>query len=298
MVFDSLRRPMGGFMRRPDPPAPTVIRDEALTATLLRVETLGRIIVRRLIKLEKKMADQNVTVDMLLQAVQAQKAPLASMATLLASIHARLNSALAGQISPQAQQTLNEAFAELKGNTNAISDAVQTYTPDAQDPNAPPAGGTGAGPVTGSGSTSGGPGTGGGAPQPAATTTQLTSSKPQATTADVVRLTATVDAVNPTALAITGSVTFGVQGGNDLGSAPLDSTGVAAFTMPPTAGDFDLIATYSGDANFAVSKSSVVEQSIVVPETPAPAPAPTPPAGAQGDQSGSTGAATGQAPQT
>lgn len=246
--FDSLRRPMGGFMPRPDiPPVTTVIYDEATTATLHRIEILGRLNARRL---EKIMA----TVDEVLAAVQAQKTTITSMATLLSGIRARLNAALAGELSATAQAKLDEAMSELQGNTRAISDAVLANDDDPTNDPVPPG------------------------PKLAATTTTLTSSKPVATVGDTVTLSAGVSPVNPATLSITGSVVFGIQGGDDLGSSALDSTGVAVFNAPTAPGDYDIVATYSGDGNFAVSKSAVLAQSVIAAApTPTPAP-PAPPA--------------------
>jgi len=253
--FDSMRRPMGGFMPRPpEPPVIQVVTDEATTAALHRIEILGRLNARRL---EKIMA----TVDEVLAAVQAQKTEITSMATLLSGIRARLNAALAGELSATAQAKLDEAMSELQGNTRAITDAVLANDDDPTNDPAPPTA------------------------QLAATATSLTSSKPQATTGDTVTLSAGVNAVNPTTLSITGSVVFSLQGGDDIGHSALDSTGVAVLAAPSQPGDYDIVATYSGDANFAVSKSAVLEQSVIDP-TPAPASPPT-----EGQPAGQTPAA-------
>jgi uncharacterized coiled-coil protein SlyX len=246
--FDSMRRVMGGFVPRPPEPVQVEVHDRATAAALRRVEVIGRLILSKLKQLEKTMADQNVTVADILAATKEQQTAVASMGQLLQKIHDRVNQLVAGQIDAQTQANINEAFAEIKGNTNAIADAVTTYTPDAgSDTPAPPT--------------------------LVPTSIDATSSKNPAAPGDDVTMTATVNKGGSSPESITGSVLFSASGGLLAPAVNLDSTGVAAIstsTLP--AGDNSITISYSGDANFAPSTGTFV-QSIVAPAGNSPAPA-------------------------
>lgn len=263
--FTSLRRAMGGFM----PPLPELpaIRDEGMVEDLRHVEILGRLILRQLSRLETKM---DVTTKDILDAVTAQKGQIASLSALLGGIKARLNAALAGQITPAGQAALNDILSEIQGNSRAINDAIATND---DDPTTIASDGTG------------------GAPEPAktATSTTLSTSKAVANVGESVTLSAGVSSSTPNLNAITGSVTFATDGGA-IGVASLDSTGVAAFATSVPAGDHSITATYGGDANFAASTSEAITQSALPVTPPAPEPAPA--------QSGSTDTGTTAAPAT
>jgi uncharacterized coiled-coil protein SlyX len=249
---------MGGFM----PPQQVITeRDEGLADDLRHVEILGRLILRTLHRMEKQMADQNLTITDILAAAQEQQGEVASMAVLLQKIHDRVNQLVAGQVDPSTQANINAAFAEIKGNTRALADSITTYTPDAT---AGQSAGTGTDPGTG--------GTTGPADTGAKTTTTLKTSNAVVNVGDKVTLSAGVSAATGVDKPITGTVTFATES-ESVGTATLDSTGVAAYSLDTSvAGDHSFTATYGGDANFASSTSDPVTQSIM----PVPAPAPAP----------------------
>jgi len=93
-----------------------------------------------------------------------------------------------------------------------------------------------------------------------ATGTTLTASPNPAALAQTVTLTATVGSVGPTA---TGSVTF-LDAGTPIGSAQLNSAGVATFTTTQLAlGTHPLTASYPPTGSFNGSTSLVVNEVIV-----------------------------------
>jgi len=200
------------------------------------------------------MADQNLTINDILAAAKEQEGEVASMGVLLQKIHDRVNQLVAGQIDPSTQSRINEAFAEIKGNTRALADSITTYTPDAS------AGTTGTGPAD----------TG------AKTTTTLKTSNAVVTVGDTVSLSAAVSAASGIDKAVTGTVTFASDGG-EIGKGSLDSTGVATLSVSDlAAGDHSITATYGGDANFASSTSDAVTQSVMPAAQPVPTPEPAP----------------------
>jgi len=246
-----MRRVLGGFM----PPLPEVetteVRYEGLADDLRHLEILGRLILRTIHRLEKQMADQNVTINDILAAAKEQQGEVASMGALLQKIHDRVNQLVAGQIDPATQASINEAFAEIKGNTRALADSITTYTPDAT---------AGTGPAD----------TG------AKTTTTLKTSNAVVTVGDAVSFSAAVSAASGIDKPVTGTVTFASDGG-EIGKGSLDSTGVAALSVSDlAAGDHSITATYGGDANFASSTSDAVTQSVMPAAQPAPTPEPAP----------------------
>lgn len=230
------------------------------------------------------MADQVVTTQDILNVVHEQQGVIASMSTFITAMHQRVMAGIGSQLSPQAQADLNEIFAEVRGNTNAITQAIAANTdPDTGAP-APTTGGSP--PVADTGSASSAPASGAsstGAPANSinqgkfslsATVTTLSTSKAIANVGDTVTLTAGVSGKDGNPKAITGSVTFHDEDGLSLGNASLDSTGVAALAvaagtqLPP--GDHEIVASYGGDASYASSDSAPLTQSVMPPVTSAP----------------------------
>jgi subtilase family serine protease len=78
-----------------------------------------------------------------------------------------------------------------------------------------------------------------------------------------VTLTATVTPSSPSSQTPTGTVTFSDPSKGKLGSATLNSSGMAVFTTSTLAGStYSITANYSGDTNFASSTSSAVPYSV------------------------------------
>jgi outer membrane protein assembly factor BamB len=95
---------------------------------------------------------------------------------------------------------------------------------------------------------------------PAATATSLSSSLNPSTVGQSVTFTATVS--NGSANVPTGTVTF-LNGTTTLGTATLNSSGVAAFTTSTLpAGTDEITASYGGDANDKTSVSSALAQVV------------------------------------
>lgn len=104
-------------------------------------------------------------------------------------------------------------------------------------------------------------------PPPASTTTALISSLNPSTSGQSVKFTATV--TSTTAGTPTGSVTF-FDGQTALGPAVnLDAQASAAFTISAlSTGAHSITAQYSGDANFASSTSTAVNQQVNAAASP------------------------------
>jgi subtilase family serine protease len=78
-----------------------------------------------------------------------------------------------------------------------------------------------------------------------------------------VTLTATVTPSSPSSQTPTGTVTFSDPSKGKLGSATLNSSGMAVLTTSTLAGfTYSMTANYSGDTNFASSTSSAVPYSV------------------------------------
>lgn len=251
--FESMRRVMGGFMPRSQEPepapaaAPAKTNDEVMLAALRRVEVIGRATLVALAKLEKTMANQNVSIEDIIAATREQTNHVKSLSALLQGVHARVNQLVAGQVSPQLQQNLNEAFAEIKGNTGTLLDAITTYSPDAQAAPVVPA----AAAVPAEAAQQG--------PVLVPTSISISSSKNPANHGDSVSLSAHLSKDGSSAESMTGVVSFAASG-SPIGTATLDSTGVAVVsvsTLP--VGDNSISAIYSGDANFAGSAGTFVQ---------------------------------------
>jgi Protein kinase domain/Bacterial Ig-like domain (group 3)/IPT/TIG domain len=94
----------------------------------------------------------------------------------------------------------------------------------------------------------------------AATTTALSSSANPSTAGQSVTFTATVTANSPGAGTPTGKVAF-YAGGQLIGTAPLNGSGVATFsTSALKAGTYTITASYGG--NFAASTSAALTQTV------------------------------------
>ena len=101
---------------------------------------------------------------------------------------------------------------------------------------------------------------------PVDTTTTLASSKNPALTTDALTLTATVAPVSGTAVP-TGTVDF-KNGTTSLGTANVGATGTATLSGVTfnAGGTYSLTASYSGDANFNASTSTVLSQVVNAPD--------------------------------
>jgi hypothetical protein len=93
-----------------------------------------------------------------------------------------------------------------------------------------------------------------------ATTTSLTASPNPVASGQTLALTATVQATGSTASG--GTVNF-LSGSTPLGTAPVNSSGVATLTITTLAvGSYSLTAQYSGNANFLSSTSTAVSVTV------------------------------------
>lgn len=241
------------------------------------------------------METRNYTTEEILLAVRQQKTEIASMSTMLGGIKARLNAALAGEISPKGQAILNDIMSEVQGNSRAASYAIRNNDDDPSNdvdengnplppgtpgsmpnPNDPQTGAQ-AGGIRGGTNPGGTTGVGNGgqtgqdpnAPinEPAdadlaPTTITLETSKAVAGIGEDVTLTATVEADEAgTDRAITGMVTFATEAGAIGRSGVTD--GRATMTTVVPAGDHAITATYEGDDHFAASTSEAIDQSAL-----------------------------------
>jgi len=99
-------------------------------------------------------------------------------------------------------------------------------------------------------------------PEMAGTATTVTSSMDPSTYGQSVTFTATVTPTLSTDLVPTGTVTF-YDGASTLGTATLNSTGVASFTTSVLiVGSHSIVAEYAGDSNFSGSNSTPLTQTI------------------------------------
>ena len=87
-----------------------------------------------------------------------------------------------------------------------------------------------------------------------ASSTSLTTSLSTATSGEIVTLIAVVQGVGPAAP--TGPVLF-TSNGQTVGTATLNASGVATLNLTPTAGAYNAVAIYQGDALYATSTSPV-----------------------------------------
>jgi len=100
-------------------------------------------------------------------------------------------------------------------------------------------------------------------PAPVTTTTSVTTSANPQTVGASVTITATVGAAASSSGSPTGTVTF-YDAATKLGTTPLTSNLSASFTTTSlTLGNHPITASYSGDATFAASTSSVLVESII-----------------------------------
>ncbi|UFU01841.1 Ig-like domain-containing protein [Ruania suaedae] len=109
---------------------------------------------------------------------------------------------------------------------------------------------------------------------PRASATTLTTDPESPVEGEEVVLTATVNDAETTAGEgigpVSGTVTF-VEGETTIGSAEIVD-GVATLTWEPAAGDYDLSASYAGDATYSASEAQAV---VTVDVAPTPTPTPT-----------------------
>lgn len=95
------------------------------------------------------------------------------------------------------------------------------------------------------------------------TTTGLSISSASTQTGQPVTLVAVIRGTGP--VTPTGVVTF-TSGTSVLGSARLDANAVATFTLSPAAGNYQVVATYGGDALYAGSFSQGVNLAVAQAE--------------------------------
>ncbi|MGA9980042.1 MAG: choice-of-anchor D domain-containing protein, partial [Candidatus Sulfotelmatobacter sp.] len=97
------------------------------------------------------------------------------------------------------------------------------------------------------------------------TTTALASAPNPSNLGQSVAFTATVTVTSPGSGTPTGTVTF-FAGNTTLGEVALPASGEAVYaTSALTAGSYNITASYSGDANFVGSTSSVLTQQVNAP---------------------------------
>lgn len=181
------------------------------------------------------------TLEETLAAVQAEKTSEDSLVALVVGMKKQLDAALAGALTPSQQMRVDAIFNQITTNKAAVDAAVTANT-------------------------EGGPAQGNLAP----TSVTITSSLNPANVGDTISLSAglTFPAGGPAAP--TGTMTF-FDGSTALGTASMDSTGVAALSSSTfaggglAAGDHSLHATYSGDSVYAASDSADLDQTIGVP---------------------------------
>jgi hypothetical protein len=202
------------------------------------------------------------TLDEVLDVVTAQRSRIASLAALVSGVKKQVDDALGGQLTPSQQQRVDRIFNELQTNTQQIDQAI-----DANDGDNPDQGGEGDKPK-GEGESED--------PDPA-TETRITvsSSNAYANVGEAITLSAAVEAMVSSAARnvdpVSGAVVFNVDG-EAVGTATLDSTGVAAISSSEFAGgglkegDHEITARYQGKGKFAPSDSEPLTQTMVVPE--------------------------------
>lgn len=254
----------------PELAQPVERRDERSAEAFRRIEILGRFIVRQLRHLEREMAERNYTTQEILNAVRAQKGQIASMQIMLGGMRARLNAELQGEISPKGQAILNEVMSELQGNSR---DLVAAQLNNDDDPNNDV--GADGQPIS-QGSTSGNTdGSGTGAQEPskqlANTSLNLSADPTDAQAGETIHLSAGLSAQADAGTPPTGSVLF-KSGDEEIGSAGMDSTGVAAMSIADLpAGEHSITAEYQGDDNYAASTSQTLNLRVTEASTEQPA---------------------------
>ena len=192
------------------------------------------------------------TLEDTLAAVQAETTSENSLIALCTGIKKQLDDALGGALTPSQQMRVDAIFNAITANKSAVDAAVTANT------------GTGTTPP----------------PVLIPTHTTMTSSLNPANAGDALTLSAALD-THPDAPAgsppPTGVITF-FDGATSLGSASMDSTGVAALASSAfaggnlTSGTHALHATYAGDAVYATSDSAELDQVIATPPAQQQAP--------------------------
>jgi len=195
------------------------------------------------------------TLEETLALVERQRTSEASLIALMTSIKQRLDAALGGELTPSQQMRVDAIFNGVNANIGDVDAAVKANTEEA-----PPAEGDG---------------TSQGGGQPAAdlveTRTTVTSSLNPIEPGQTITLSGGVEGrPGGSDKALTGSITF-KDGETVLGTANLDSTGVAALSSTEfaggnlAAGNHSLTAEYSGDAVYAASTSDPLDQTVAGP---------------------------------
>ena len=192
------------------------------------------------------------TLEDTLAAVQAEKTSEDSLIALCTGIKKQLDDALGGTLTPSQQMRVDAIFNAITDNKSAVDAAVTANTSTGTTP----------------------------PPVLIPTHTSMTSSLNPANAGDSITLSAALD-THPDAPvgapAPTGVMTF-FDGTTSLGSATMDSTGVAALASSAfaggnlTAGSHSLHATYAGDAVYATSHSVELVQTISTPPAQQTAP--------------------------
>jgi polyhydroxyalkanoate synthesis regulator phasin len=130
-LFNSIRRPLGGFMVDPGE-----LQAEAARAV---EERFSRYIEHQLNigfgRLTRRMEYIMASLDEVLMEVHAQRGKIDSLTALTAGIKKKLEDALAGVITPAIQAQIDSVFEDVRANTSAIAKAIDAND---DDPNTPP----------------------------------------------------------------------------------------------------------------------------------------------------------------
>lgn len=237
-LFQSIRRPLGGFQYEPHPrdvERARNERDDQLAEAIQRINFYIGGLYRRT---ERIMA----TLDDVLARVQAQKGQIDSLAALTSGVKKKLDEALAGALTPSQQMRVDAIFNELQANSAAITDAINSNDDDpSNDPG-----------------------------RIIPTRTTVTSSNAQIAVGETVVLNAGVEK-HPDAPAdkvLSGVVSFLVDG-TEVGSSTL-TDGVASYSVSGLAeGEHAVEAVYAGNADFEKSVSDPIKQMVVAAAPPA-----------------------------
>lgn len=240
-LFQGMRRPMGGFMMDPDEPnrrQQQERNDRKAEADRLRY-------IRLVQQTNRRMEMMMKTLDEVLQLVYDQRGQIDSLSTLLSLTKHRLEEVIrAGGLTKDQQSKIDQIFDEMGKNASAITKAINANDDDPSNDEKPAE----SPPV-----------------EPALTPTSVSvaSSKNPSTAGEEVTFTASVSMASGSGSTtpITGGVSFYADD-TAIGTAALDSTGVAAMTGKPPEGEHDITASYSGDTNYAASDSAEFTQVV------------------------------------
>lgn len=245
-LFQSIRRPNRGFLV--DPGAPDRQRQYERDARKAEADRLRYI--RLVQQTNRRLEMMMKTLDEVLQLVADQRGQIDSLAALTGSIKERLAEALGGGLSAAQQAKVDQIFDELDKNRSAIVKAINKNDDDPSNDEKPDS-----------------------PKEPTLTPTSISvvSSVNPSIENERVTFTASVSGGS----GMTGNVVFYADD-KVIGESGLDSTGVAAIGVNPPAGEHDITASYSGDANYAPSESAEFTQvvnAVVLVEQPAEQPA-------------------------